>query len=218
VIIGLASDKLLVLTFTTELAMSLTKVQIISNALLQLGHAPISSLSGGDKLVVAAESVYDIKITSVLSRSNWRFATQIQQLSVLAETPPSQWETTYALPAGFLKTIRMYPNIYNWDIYADQKIYALYTGDLFMEYIFLPDVSLFPAHFVDYFTYEISTALALSNAQKAEYYPLLNSQRIQQQGLAMAIEAQNRPNFHQADIPVLNQRNVSSYTGFGFTQ
>jgi len=198
--------------------MSLTRVQIISAALMQLGHKPISSLSGGDQLVVAADQIYDVKITSVLSRSNWRFATQIQQLPVLAETPPSQWETTYGLPAGFLKTIRLYPNIYDWDIYANQKIYSLYTGDLYMEYIFLPDVSMFPAHFVDYFTYEISTELALSNAQKAEYYPLLNSARIQQQGLAMAIEAQNRPNFHQADIPVLNQRNVSAYTGYGFTQ
>jgi len=197
--------------------MSLTKTQIISNALMQLGHKPISSLTGGDSLVVAADQIYDVKITSVLSRSNWRFATQIQQLSVVAETPPPQWKTTYLLPAGYLKTIRLWPNIYVWDIYADQKIYAQYEGALYMEYIFLPDVSLFPAHFVDYFTYEISTALALSNAQKAEYYPLLNEQRIQQQGLSMAIDAQNRPNFHQVDIPVLNQRNISDYEGFGFT-
>jgi len=184
---------------------------------MQLGHKPISSLSGGDSLVVAADQIYDIKITSCLTRSNWRFATQIQQLSVLAETPPPQWKTTYALPAGYLKMLILYPNIYNWDVYSDQKIYAQYQGDLYMEYVFLPDVSMFPPHFVDYFTYEISTALALSNAQKAEYYPLLNAQRIQQQGLAMAIEAQNRPNFHQVDIPMLTQRNISNYQGYGLT-
>jgi len=197
--------------------MALTKTQIISNALMQLGHKPISSLTGGDSLVVAADQIYDMKITSCLSRSNWRFATQIQQLSILAEAPPPQWKTAYLLPAGYLKTIRLWPNIYAWEIYSDQKLYSQYDGELSMEYIFLPDVSLFPSYFADYFTYEISTALALSNAQKTEYYPLLNEQRIQQQGLAMAIDAQNRPNFHQVDIPVLNRRNISGYEGFGFT-
>jgi hypothetical protein len=197
--------------------MSLTRVQIISNALMQLGHKPITSLSGGDSLVVAADQIYDIKITSVLTRSNWRFATQIQQLSQLAEAPPNPWKTAYQLPAGYLKMLILYPFMYAWDIYAGQKLYTQYQGVLSMEYVFLPDVSMFPPHFVDYFTYEISTALALSNAQKAEYYPLLNAQRVQQQGLAMAIEAQNRPNFHQIDIPMLTQRNISDYQGFGFT-
>jgi len=197
--------------------MALSKVSIVSQALLQLGHKPISSLSGGDALVTAASEVYDSKIASVLSRSNWRFATQIQQLSQLAETPPPQWKTAYQLPAGFLKTIRLSPNIYQWDIYAGEKIYTNYQGALYMEYVFLPDVSVWPAHFVDYFPYEISTVLALSNAQKAEYYPLLNQARMQQQGLAMAIEAQNRPNFFQIDIPMLSKRDVSSYEGYGFT-
>ena len=197
--------------------MSLTKVQIVSQSLMKLGHKPISSLSGGDALVTAASSVYDFKIASVLARSNWRFATQIQQLSQLAELPPPQWKTAYQLPAGYLKTIKIYPQIYVWDIYADQKIYTQYQGALSMEYIFLPDVSLWPQYFSDYFSCEIATALALSNAQKAEYYPLLNAERLQLQGLAMAIDAQNRPNFFQINIPVLDQRNVSTYDGYGFT-
>ena len=101
--------------------MSLTRVQIISNALMQLGHKPITSLSGGDSLVVAADQIYDIKITSVLTRSNWRFATQIQQLSQLAEAPPKPWKTAYQLPAGYLKMLILYPYMYAWDIYAGQN-------------------------------------------------------------------------------------------------
>ena len=196
--------------------MALTKVQIVSQALMKLGHKPISSLSGGDALVTAADSVYDFKITSVLSRSNWRFAVQIQQLSQLAEAPPSQWKTAYQLPAGFIKTIRLWPNIYEWDIYANQKIYTQYAGALSMEYVFLPDVSLWPQYFSDYFAAEVATALALSNAQKAEYYPLLNQERLQLQGLAMAIDAQNRPNSSQVDIPMLTKRDVDTYNGYGF--
>src|SRR6266568_640547 len=117
-------------------------------------------------MVVAAESAYDLKLPAVLSLGNWRFATQIQQLAQLPNAPPPPWKTIYLLPAGYLKTIRVYPNIYVWDIYADNQIYSYFDGTFLMEYIFQPDVSRFPAHFVDYFTYEISAYLALTNAQK----------------------------------------------------
>jgi hypothetical protein len=116
--------------------MSITKVQIISNALAQLGHAPIVSLIGGDKMVVAAEQAYDLKLPSVLSTGNWRFAVQIQELSALIEPPPLPWKTAYLLPAGYLKTIRLYPNIYVFDLYTDNKLYTYYQGPLLMEYVF----------------------------------------------------------------------------------
>lgn len=198
--------------------MALTKVQIISNALLQLGHEPISSLINGDKMVVAAEAAYDLKLPSVLSSGNWRFAVQIQELIVLPETPPAPWKTVYLLPAGYLKTIRVYPNIYVWDIYSNDRIYTYYSGKLLMEYVFQPDVSRFPAHFVDYFTYEISAYLALTNAQKTEYYAALESKRINMQAMSNAIETQNRPQFSQVNIPVLNLRYIGGLIGNGFNQ
>lgn len=200
--------------------MALTKVQIISNALLQLGHKPISSLIDGDQMVVAAEAAYDLKLPSVLSMGNWRFAVQIQVLDLLVEDLPPEvpWKAVYLLPAGYLKTIRLYPNIYVWDIYKDNKIYAYYNGPLAMEYVFQPDVSRLPAHFVDYFTYEISAYLALTNAQKTEYFSVLESKRIQMQAMANAIETQNRPQFSQVNIPVLNQRYVGGFIGNSFNQ
>lgn len=63
--------------------MALTKVQIISNALAQLGHAPVVSLIDQDELVVAAEQAFDMLLPSVLSANNWRFASKIEQLSFL---------------------------------------------------------------------------------------------------------------------------------------
>lgn len=198
--------------------MALTEVQIISNALLQLGHEGISSLESGDQLVQAAISAYRLKLPSVLSSGNWRFAVQIQELAQLPEPPPVPWKTTYALPAGFLKTIRLYPNIYVWDIYADFKIYSYYNGPLLMEYVFQPDVSRLPAHFVDYFTYEISAYLALTNAQKTDYFTALEGKRMQMMALANAIETQNRPQFSQVNIPVLNMRYIGGLIGNGFNQ
>ncbi len=198
--------------------MALTQVQIISNALLQLGHEPVSSLTSGDPMVVAAQYAYDLKLPSVLSSGNWRFAVQIQALELLVNDLPPQlpWKAVYMLPAGWLKTIRVYPNIYVWDIYKDNKIYSYYNGPLAMEYVFQPDVSQLPAHFVDYFTYEISAYLALTNAQKTEYYTVLEQKRVYMQAMANAIETQNRPQFSQVNIPVLNQRYVGGFIGNGF--
>jgi hypothetical protein len=198
--------------------MSLTRTTIISNALLQLGHAPISSLTSGDKLVVAADAVFDQKLNAVFSRSNWRFATQIQQLSQSTETPPPQYKTIYLLPAGYVKMLRLYPNIYDWDIYAEGKVYTNYQGALYMEYVYVPDVSQWPGYFSDYYSSIISMTLALSNAQKTEYYPALKQDMERLQSIAMALDCQNRPQFSQVDIPVLNRRMVSDYDGYGFVQ
>ena len=193
--------------------MATSKVSIISNAITLLGHAPITSLDDGDQMVVAAEQAFDMLYPGALSRNNWRFATQIQQLSELTETAPFPWQTIYALPAGWLKTIRVYPNIYVWDIYENSKIYAQYSGDFYMEYVFQPDISKLPAHFVEYFVIEIAAYLALSNAQRADFYAPLEQKRILSLAMCAAIEAQNRPQFTQATFPVLNNRQLGTIIG-----
>jgi hypothetical protein len=193
--------------------MALTQVQILSNSLIQLGHEPISSIEGGDALVVSAISAYDIKLPAALAANNWRFATQLAQLSKLNITPPQPWLSIYQLPAGWLKLLRLYPNIYQWDIYSGNQLFAVYDDELWAEYVFQPDVSQFPAHFVDYFTYEISAYLALTNANKADYYSALESKRTSTLGIAAAIEAQNRPQFTQNLFPVLDNRYIGGIIG-----
>jgi len=185
-------------------------------ALLQLGHAPIVSLTDGDPLVTSAETAFDFLLPSVLSSGNWRFATQIQQLSLSTETAPYPWKYVYLLPAGFLKTLRMWPQMYGWDIYKNERIYTNYNSELYMEYVFQPDVSHLPAHFVQYFVYEISAYLALSNAQSAQFYSVLEGKRVQMQALSHAVETQNRPNFSQVDFPVLNNRFIGGIVGNSF--
>lgn len=197
--------------------MALTMVQIISNSLIQLGHEPISSLADQDALTVSAVSAYELKLPSALAANNWRFATQLVQLSKLNVTPPEPWLSVYQLPAGWLKLLRLYPNIYQWDIFAGNEIFAVYDQELWCEYIFQPDVSMLPAHFVDYFTYEISAYLALTNAEKTEYYAALEQKRIYQLGIAAAIEAQNRPQFTQVSFPVLDNRYVGGIIGNSIT-
>jgi hypothetical protein len=190
--------------------MAITKVQIISAAIGLLGHKPIQTLSptDSDDLTLAADEVYDWKLPSALSKTDWRFAIQIAQLSeVTGESVPGDWwDTIWNLPAGYLKTIRVYPQNYAWEIYENLKIYAQWdtSQEVYMEYVFQPDVSRLPYYFIDYFVYELASYLALSNAQKPEYFNVLEQKRNTQLAIASAIDSQNRPQRTQVHFPMLD--------------
>lgn len=194
--------------------MALTKEAIVSLAIMPLGHEPVVSFEGADNMVVAAEQAFNLLLPAVLSQSNWRFATQIQELSKLAETPPDPWKCAYLLPAGYLKTLNVSPQNYAWDIYENSKIYSQYDGRFFMEYTFVPDISKLPMHFINYFIYEIASYLALSNAQKPEYQAQLEAKRDRAFAVSSSIESQNRPQFSQASFPALNKRMLGEFIGF----
>ncbi len=201
--------------------MALTKVQIISNAITLLGHEPIITLDeeDSDALVLAASQAFDMLLPASITECSWRFATQISQLTRLnEEVPPAWWQAVYLLPSGYLGNIRVYPPNYNYEIYADSKIYSDWTGEspIFMEHLFLPDISRLPAWFVKYFVFEIAAYLALSNAQKTEYYSSLETKRANQMAIAMGIDAKNRPNYVMHDFPVLNITNQDLIGPSGF--
>jgi hypothetical protein len=137
--------------------MALTKTQIVSLAVMLLGHKPIQTLDNADDLVTACDQAYDMLLPSVLSTGNWRFSMQIQQLTLspMIPDPNTNWQNIYYLPAGYLKNIRIIPQNYVYEIYAGGLIYCNWgtQSPVFMEYAFLPDVSLLPMYFVNYFIY-----------------------------------------------------------------
>lgn len=182
-----------------------------------LGHAPIQTLDNADDLVTAASQAFDILLPSVLSTGNWRFAMQISQLTLSSQIPPIQtgWQNIYLLPSGYLKNIRIIPNNYVYEIYNNNQIWCNWgtLSPVYMEYAFEVPVNQLPMVFVNYFIYEIAAFLALSSAQKTEYYSVLEAKRISQLAIAAASDAQNRPNFVQIDIPVLNNRYITGIIG-----
>lgn len=197
--------------------MAETKTNIISLSVMLLGHKPVTTLENADDLVISAEQAFDMLLPSVLSTGNWRFAIQIQQLSLSVNIPPIQtgWQNIYNLPSGYLKNIRVIPQNYVYEIYCNSQIWCNWgtMTPVYMEYAFVPDISQLPQVFVNYFIYEIAAFLALSNAQKPDYYKALEAKRITQQAIASAVDAQNRPQFSQVDIPVLNKRNITGIIG-----
>jgi hypothetical protein len=197
--------------------MAYSKTSIISLAVMLLGHKPIISLDNADSLVIAAEQAFDILLPSILGTGNWRFSIQIQQLVLSTDIPPLQtnWSQIYLLPAGYLKNIRIIPQNYDYEIYSNSQIWCNWgtQSPIFMEYAYLPIIATLPAYFINYFIYEIATFLCLSNAQKPEYFSVLNAQKNTQWAIAAATDAQNRPQFVEWEIPMLTKRNITGIIG-----
>ena len=197
--------------------MAYSKTSIISLAVMLVGHNPIQTLDNADDLVIAAEQAYEILLPAVLSRGNWRFAVQIQQLVLSTEIPPPQtnWQQIYLLPAGYLKNIRIIPQNYVYEIYSNSQIWCNWgtQSPKYMEYAYLPALATIPASFIEYFIYEIACFLMLSNAQKPDYFEALKAERKDKWAIAAAADSQNRPQFVQWEIPMLTKRILTGIIG-----
>lgn len=168
-------------------------------------------------MVIAAEQAFDILLPSVISTGNWRFAIKIQQLTLSTEVPPPQtnFNQIYLLPPGYLKNIRIIPQNYVYEIYANNQIWCNWgvQGPIYMEYAFLPEIAQLPAYFVNYFIYEIGCFNSLASAQKPDYFQALETKKNIQWAIAAAADAQNRPQFVDWEIPMLVKRNITGIIG-----
>lgn len=173
-----------------------------------LGHAPITTLENGDKLVVAAQQAFALLLPSILSSGKWRFCTTISTLSELNEDPPegSYWTAVYQLPASYLSCIKVYPQNYVWDIYANRKLYTNWSGRVLMEHSFYVEPTNLPPTFAHYFSLEVASYLALSNAQKVDFFSVLSREKDKQLAIALGVDTNSRPNFSQINFPVLTKR------------
>lgn len=192
--------------------MAFTKVQIVSNALGLLGQKPIIALQNQSDIITAAEQAFDFLYPSILSTGQWRFAAHIVQLSQLVIQPVvSDWNFIYELPADYLKMIRQYPHNYAFEIFENRHLYSNLDNPLFIEYIRQPVIGLVPEYFWWYFIYEIASMLALSNAQYASFAQFIEQKLPMMRGIAMANDAQNRPNTPMVSQPVITNRAVSTF-------
>lgn len=192
-----------------------TKVKIVSDALMLLGKKPIQTLVNQGEIVTAASEKFDFLLPNVLSQNSWRFACTIQQLSQIVPAPiGGYWMYAYQLPANYLKLIHLWPQTYDFEIYENNKIYSNFSDAVqpfFIEYVFQPPVQNIPDYFTKYFAYEIATELALSSAQSANYYQVLEPKRGIELARAQAADAQNRPQTPLQSVPWLARRYVSTF-------
>lgn len=197
--------------------MPLTRVQIISQALTLMGKKPIMNLTNQSDIVTAADGSFDMLLQATLSEGFWRFATKIQELQQNVNTPIGQyWFYAYNLPDDYLKMVHLWPQQYDFELYAGAPpiLFSNFNNagqPLFIEYVFLPPVSYLPPYFVKYFVFELAAFLALTNAQMPEYYAELDKKKGIELAIAQAADAQNRPQTPLQSSPVLARRFVSTF-------
>ena len=194
--------------------MALTRVQIISQALTLLGKAPIMNLTNQSDIVTAADAAFDMLLTAQLSTGFWRFATTIIELQQSVNTPiGGYWLYSYPLPADYLKLVHLWPQTYDFEIYQNGQIYSNFNNanqPFFLEYVFAPLVQNLPPYFVKYFIYELGAYLALANAQRPDYFQVLDAKKGIELAIAQAADCQNRPQTPLQSAPMLTRRYVSS--------
>jgi len=193
--------------------MAITREIIVSLAVQKLGHEAVSSLANADALVRAADEQLTFQLPTLLSMGNWRFATKIAVLSKINETPPAPWQVAYLLPSDMIKMIGLYPAQYEWDIFENSRLYAMWDGIVNCTYVYVPSISALPYPFIDYLVNTIAYTLSLTNAQSPEFHAVLKQDMERSMAIALSHQAQNRPNYALRDFPALSARGLGGMIG-----
>lgn len=186
--------------------MPFTKIQIQSLAAGLLGKGPVSSLADLGNFGAVLEEQYNLLKASKIAPHNWRFATKIQQLTQLVETPPVDiWKYVFALPADYMALRRVFPTTTNFQIFEFKKLFAN-TAPLSISYRYTPDEAYWPSYFVDYFTAALARRLALAVAESSGYADQMRAFELEQLPIALSTDAQSHPNDVLAVDPLIAVR------------
>jgi hypothetical protein len=156
-----------------------TKLSICSDALIMLGASPLSSFADGTDEAQVADRLYDDVQDTILMQYPFTWSIKKVRLGRLSDAPINEWKYKYQLPGDILGNPRA---VFNTAAVGDRslrdfEIYStgLFTNleDVYIDYQFRPEPSIFPPYFVRL----LKTALAAEFAEpitdqitKAEYY------------------------------------------------
>lgn len=80
--------------------MSVDKVSLANQALLEIGSGAITSLSEDSEQAFIISSIFDQLLDEELEREDWSFATARAELAALSEDPAFGWLYQHQLPAS----------------------------------------------------------------------------------------------------------------------
>lgn len=186
-----------------------SKIELISNALILIGDAPISSLSDPGAGAIAAANLYDSTYRNMLSIHRWRFAVKTARLSRLVAEPDTGFQYQFQLPTDHLYLIRVKSGVNrgstrDFEIYEDK----LHTNrsDVYIDYIYLVAEDKLPAWFAKAMEFHLASLLAIpvtGNSTRADYY---RAQYEMQLKRAKHADASERPNVEIEDKPFIDVR------------
>ena len=173
-----------------------SELDIVNLAFNKLNKASVASFADAGEFAAAAEKTFELLYPSAIAGKSWRFATKLQQLSVLI-TPPiiDNWTYAMQLPADYLAAVRTWPvmdyQIYQSQLYANNNIVTL-------EYRYLVNVTHLPVYFVHYLAVLIAAWFADTVANDEKLSSKLAAEAQIQLGEALFTDSQSHP------IPAMN--------------
>lgn len=180
------------------------KIEICSNALLFLGHNPISSFDEPGAGPLLCKNLYESTYKDFLSSTNWNFAKRFTKLNRLAERPEHpEYQYTYQLPNDFLRLDSTIP-VQHFEIMED-KVYAN-SPTLEIEYAYMVREELLPAYAIKAMEILMASTLAVPltrDSQMSQMYFNLYQRYLLKAG---AIDSQNDPSTGFHSTPVLDVR------------
>ena len=148
--------------FFLEITMAVTKIDICSNALLQLGAEPINSFEDGSSLADICATMYPPFKKYTLSTYPWLFTMKKAQLAKLLEEPINEYKYAYQLPSDLLVLRAIYDNgqvgaiaYIAYELFGDKKLFTD-AEKIYADYQYEVDENEFPHYFNEF----ISTAFA----------------------------------------------------------
>lgn len=181
-----------------------TAISICSNALLQLGKAPISDFNEPGDSARLCSNLYPNERDSILRENDWNCAIKRDVLAPLATKPAFGFPAAFQLPSDYLRMI----SIGDWNVgmpacgrfkIEGRKILASGTV-LPIVYVFRNDqeatwdsklVELMSARMLWKLAYPVTQSTTLRDELKAEYVSMAK--------MARAIDAQENPSQELSD-------------------
>lgn len=189
-----------------------TAISICSNALLQLGKAPIASFNEPGDLARLCSNLYAAERDSILRENDWNCAIKRDVLAPMSTTPAFGFAAQFAIPSDFLRMV----SIGDWSVgmptcnrFRVEGRRILASGNMLpIVYVFRNDqesswdsklVELMTARMLWKLAYPVTQSTTLRDELKAEYVAMAKSAR--------AIDAQENPSDALSDdFTLLNGR------------
>ena len=180
------------------------KIDIISNALVLLGHDTINSLSDPGRVVRVAVSLYDDIKEDELTSSNWTFAKVQAQLAKLTVGPIDEFENAYQLPSDLLKVLYIRPRV-RYKIYGD-KLFTNESGSVFINYIANVGEAMFPPSFARMLTFALAIDESIPIREGFTVSEVLDKRYLKHRGRATQADSSQTPQDRLASNPLLAAR------------
>lgn len=180
-------------------------IDIASNALILIGHDPISSFTDTGSGAQAAANLFPDTYLQVLSEHPWSFALKEQQLSRLSATPDSETGYAYAfqIPVDMVRLWVIMP--YSNYVIVGELLYSN-QNSLIARYIYDPGVTKLPPHVIKTLEYRLASDFAMLVTEDINKSQFFEAKYLDMLGRAKSIDSQGRPQQAIIDSPFTNVR------------